>query len=121
MKAKIKHKNAPTITKTSDPFYNLIIIVDVLVLVISIPTSLFLLPSEIPLFFGNLQPADRLASHYFYPLAALLALGFSLINRFLDHQSDLFLSTVCKIASLVVTIFATISLIKIYQLVGYRL
>lgn len=100
--------------------YNLAVIINLLGLGISILVALFLLPPEIPLFYGNLQTTSQISSRFFYPVPMVLSLIFALLNKFLDKQSDLFLTSICKIATLISTIFAIVALTKIYLLVGYR-
>ncbi|OGM78184.1 hypothetical protein A2188_00910 [Candidatus Woesebacteria bacterium RIFOXYA1_FULL_43_9] len=101
--------------------YNLAVIINILGLVISVITAFFLLPPVIPLFYGNLQTTSQITSRFLYPLPIVLSLGFSLINKLVDKETDLFLTSICKTATLITTIFAIVTLIKIYLLVGYRL
>lgn len=105
---------------TKSSVYNLAVIINALGLIISIFVALFFLPPQIPLFYGNLQTNAQITSRFFYPLPMVLSLGFSLVNKIIDWQNDLFLTSICRMATLVITIFAIIAMIKIYLLVGYR-
>lgn len=100
--------------------YNLAIIVNIFGLIIGILVAFFLLPPQIPLFYGNLQTTAQVTSRFFYPLPMVLSLSFSLVNKIIDRQTDLFLTSICRMATLIITVFAAIAMIKIYLLVGYR-
>ena len=100
--------------------YNLAIVINTLGLVVSIFIALFLLPPQIPLFYGNLQTTSQIVSRLFYPFPVVLSLAFSLLNKTLDKKTDLYLTSICKIATLIATVFAIVALTKIYLLVGYR-
>ena len=103
-----------------NPFYQSFVGINLVIGLIALAVAYFLLPPEIPLFYGNVQASSQLVNRFFFPLPSLLALFFSLANGLFKKKSDLFLVSIFKMITVIVTIFSTLALIKIYWLVGYH-
>lgn len=81
--------------------------------------SQFILPPQIPLFFGLPQTEQQLASSIYIILPALLSLIITLFNLFLVTKLyDIYLKKMFIFTSLVLTLLSSVAIIKIIFLVG---
>ena len=96
------------------------LLANIIVLILSFLSFLFFLPPEIPLFYGAPIGEEQLAKSIFCPLPAVISLLVFLINFLISKTvSSVFIKKALNSASYVVFILATITLIKIFFLVGY--
>jgi hypothetical protein len=103
-----------------DPLYQSLTFLNLLFILIAGAVAYFLLPPQIPLFYGNVQITSQLVNRFLFPLPPTIAFLFSILNSFLGKGNDLFLTSIFKMIAVIITIFSALALIKIYWLVGYR-
>ena len=103
-------------TKTS----NYLLVANIAVLIFSIISFLFLLPPEIPLFYGAPIGEAQLAKSFLFPVPSIISLLVFSINFIVSKAvvSD-FIKKALNSASIFVFILSAITLIKIFFLVGY--
>lgn len=82
--------------------------------------SRFILPPEIPLFYGLPQSNQQLSSSVYLFLPSLVSIIFTSINAYTSTFIDInYLKKVFAFSSLIVSILASITTLKIIFLVGH--
>jgi len=90
-----------------------------LVMILLAALSIFVLPPEIPLLYGLPEGNDQLVKSWAITIPNLTALLLMLINTiFAINTKDEYIKKIIVLAGFTATFFATITVIKIFFLVG---
>jgi len=103
------------------PFRTLVIaaVVLSLVLIVIVIIIQVFLPPEIPLFYGSPEGQSQIANRWFLVIPSSLSLIILLANLAISANiKDSFLKNSLVLAGLVTTVFATVTTLKIFFLVG---
>ena len=99
-------------------FYIIAFFVNLVIIGISF-LSRFILPPQIPLFYGFPQNQQQLSPSYLLFLPALVSLAITVINAYLSIFVDNnYLKKVLAITPLLITLLSSITILKIIFLVG---
>ena len=119
IKKKLEEQNRSFFSKV--PFAGFVLasfIINIIIIILVFVLGNFL-PPEVPLFYGLPEGQDQLVSTYYLAMPALVSLIITIINLILSSvvESDLSKKALILV-SLVITLFSTITTIKIVFLVG---
>ena len=90
-----------------------------LVMILLATLSIFVLPPEIPLLYGLAEGNDQLVKNWAITIPNLVAFILMLINTmFAINTKDEYIKKIIILAGFTATFFATITVIKIFFLVG---
>ena len=90
-----------------------------LVMILLATLSIFVLPPEIPLLYGLPEGSDQLVKSWAITIPNLVAFILMFINTiFAINTKDEYLKKIIILAGFTATFFATITVIKIFFLVG---
>ncbi|MBL7036872.1 hypothetical protein ISR94_03475 [Candidatus Microgenomates bacterium] len=99
-------------------FYIFSFFLNIIVLVAAL-LSKYILPPEIPLFYGLPQSSQQISSSYFLFIPSLVSLALTVVNAYLSIFVDnTYLKKVLAFSTILISILSTLTTLKIIFLVG---